>query len=342
MERLLNPDEWLAERNTRVLLDVRSPGEYAQGHIPDAISFPLFTDAERAKVGTLYKQQGKDVAFTVGLDIVGPKMAGFVRRASQIAPGKQIAVHCWRGGQRSRSMAWLLRAAGFDVAVLNGGYKVYRRFVLDFFERSPCQLIVVGGRTGAGKTRVLHALRALGEQVVDLEALARHKGSSFGSIGEDGQPTVEQFENDLFDAFQQLDWSKKIWLENESRSIGRVYIPEGLWKRMKNSPLLNIEIPHTDRVKNLVRDYAAFPAGELEQAFLRIDKKLGGLRLNEALEALRLGHYERAAEIALAYYDKTYQHGLDNNPSPDIRILKLEHSDPEKIALACREISRGC
>ena len=238
-------------------------------------------------------------------------------------------------------MAWLLGTAGFDVVTLAGGYKSFRRHVLDYFEQLPFSFLVVGGRTGSGKTKILHALRDLGEQIVDLEAIAHHKGSSFGSIGEAPQPTVEQFENDLFDVLRRLDPSSRVWIENESRSIGRVFVPEGMWKRMKNAPLFNIEIPHTDRVQNLVADYANCPVEELEAAFLRIDRKLGGQHLKTALEALECRDYSAAAEVALAYYDKTYQHGLDTNPSPDIRRLSFNFSDPEKIAAACLDMALG-
>ncbi|HNM27739.1 MAG TPA: tRNA 2-selenouridine(34) synthase MnmH, partial [Saprospiraceae bacterium] len=240
-----------------------------------------------------------------------------------------------------RSMAWLMQTSGFDVVTLSGGYKSFRRYALDYFERLPFRFVVVGGRTGSGKTHILHALQAQGEQVLDLEGLARHKGSSFGSIGELPQPTVEQFENDLMMRLHELDPGRRVWVENESRSIGRVYIPEGLWQQMKRSPLLNIEIPHRDRVQNLVADYAHFPVAELEAAFQRIDRKLGGLRLQNALEALQNGNFVLAAELALEYYDKTYQHGLDNNPSPDIHMLAFEHSDFEKIAACCLGIAAG-
>lgn len=341
MNLTLDIDRFLAESTSRTLLDVRSPGEFALGHIPGAQSFPLFSDEERAEVGLCYKQKGPEAALLLGLERVGPKMAGFLRRAEQLAPAKRLAVHCWRGGQRSQSMAWLLRLGGFDVVALSGGYKNYRRHVLGSFEHLPHRFIVLGGRTGSGKTGVLRALREKGEQVLDLEALAHHKGSAFGSIGQAPQPTVEQFENDLAAALQQLDPTRLIWVENESRSIGRVYIPPGLWATMKAAPLYNIEIPHEARLQNLVREYAAFGPAELTSAFRRIDSKLGGLRLKNALEALENGDFNTAASIALAYYDKTYQHGLDTNPSPQIYRLNFNYSDPEKIADACLELARG-
>lgn len=322
----------------RVILDVRSPGEYAQGHIPGAVSFPLFSDAERALVGTLYKQKGKEHALEAGLEITGPKMADFVRNAKQLAPHRSVAVHCWRGGQRSQSMAWLLRLSGFDVHTLQGGYKHYRRYVLEGFDTLTfADLRVVGGKTGSGKTKVLHALRALGEQIVDLEALAHHKGSSFGVIGEPPQPTVEQFENDLWAAITSLDFSKTIWVENESRSIGRVFIPEGFWTSMKNTSLYNIEIPQEARIQNLLEDYVLTDVSELEAAFRRIEKKLGGQHLKTALEALHQRDFATAAGIALQYYDKTYQHCLDVNISPQITHLSFSSGDAQNIAAQLKE-----
>lgn len=333
----LPPAEFLAAAGERVLLDVRSPGEYAQGHIPGAISFPLFSDEERAEVGTVYKQQGSETAMLIGLRIVGPKMEGFVRQARALAPDRRLAVHCWRGGQRSGSMAWLFRQSGFDVVTLDGGYKQYRQHVLAQFEKTDLPILVVGGKTGAGKTKILHALRDLGEQIIDLEGLAHHKGSSFGSIGELPQPTVEQFENDLFAAISCLDRGRHVWVENESRSIGRVYIPDGFWAHMRRSPLFHIEVPLHCRIQNLVTDYVGYSTEELEAAFLRIEKKLGGQHLKAALETLRAGDYAAAAEIALHYYDKTYRYGLENTSATAVYMLTFDHGDPRLIAQVCLE-----
>ncbi len=336
MEYRLNAPELLRDRNERVLLDVRSPGEYAQGHIPGAVSFPLFSNAERAEVGTIYKQKGPDAALELGLIFVGPKMAGFVQQARDLSPDRKIAVHCWRGGKRSQSVAWLLRTAGFDVATLAGGYKFYRRHVLDAFENSQLPLRIVGGPTGSGKTKILHALREQGGQIIDLEAIAHHKGSAFGFIGEAPQPTVEQFENNLFEAMLPLNPARTVWVENESRSIGRVYIPAAFWQKMKVAPLYNIEIPTAARLENLLRDYVLTDKTDLENAFLKIDRKLGGQNLKIALEALQNDDFSTAAQIALQYYDKTYQHCLDINTSPDIQHLQFDTGDPAVIAQALR------
>jgi tRNA 2-selenouridine synthase len=329
---------FLSTLHERVLLDVRSPGEYAQGHIPGAVCFPLFTDEERAKVGTLYKQVSAEAALLKGLEITGPKLADFVRQAARLAPHRKLAVHCLRGGQRSGSMAILLRTAGFNVVTLSGGYKTYRHLVLESFRDIQPAFVVLGGRTGSGKSKVLRALQSLGEQIIDLEALAHHKGSSFGSIGEQPQPTVEQFENDLHQAMQHLDATRPVWVENESRSIGRVYIPEDFWKHMKAGTLVNIEIPVEARLQNLIEDYAHCDTAVIQAAFERIGKRLGGQALIEALDAVEAGDAATAAGIALRYYDKTYQHCLDNNPTPRIHTLKFNTGEPVVIAEACKNL----
>jgi tRNA 2-selenouridine synthase len=341
MEKLISAAELLSQNSACPLLDVRSPGEFAHGHIPGAVSFPLFTDDERAQVGTVYKQKGKEAALVLGLEFVGPKMAGFVREAARMAPRKRVAVHCWRGGQRSRSMAWLLGMAGFEVFLLAGGYKNYRQHVLETFGKMPLKLIVIGGRTGTGKTKILYELQKLGEQIIDLEAIAHHKGSAFGWIGNAPQPSVEQFENDVFEALQHIDPTRRLWVENESRSIGQVFVPGGFWAQMKAAPLLNIAVPFEARVQNLLDDYACLPKADLALSFQKIDRKLGGLQLKTALEALAHDDFRAAAEIALWYYDKTYQHGLENNPSPVIRLLDFEHSDPHEIAQKCIQLAEN-
>jgi tRNA 2-selenouridine synthase len=335
MVKTLEIEDFLELSQQELTLDVRAPKEYAAGHIPHAVSFPLFSDEERAEVGTLYKQKGKEKALIRGLELVGPKMAGFVREVQRICPNKKLAVHCWRGGQRSGSMAWLFSQAGFEVYVLSGGYKAYRHYVLSQFEKNIPQLVVLGGRTGAGKTHILHALKEAGEQVIDLEGLANHKGSAFGDLGEPAQPTVEHFENLLETQLRALDKTRVIWVENESKNIGRVYVPDAFFKQMKHTTLLNIEIPDQERLQNLVDDYCNYGQDVLEAAFRKIERKLGGQNLKQALEFVQEGNFKEAAKIALFYYDKTYQHGLDTNPSPDIRLLKFDHRNPQIIAQNC-------
>ncbi|MEG1749979.1 MAG: tRNA 2-selenouridine(34) synthase MnmH, partial [Tannerellaceae bacterium] len=209
----LAPDDFLHQSRNGVILDVRTPDEYNVGHIPNAINFPLFTNEERIVVGTAYVKQGRDIAVEKGLELVGPKMATFVRQAKALAAGRTLYIHCWRGGMRSGSMAWLLRTAGLSVQLLQGGYKAYRQSFTDQLNNIPWKLIVLGGSTGCGKTPILHALEAKGEQVLHLEGLACHKGSAFGALGEGEQPTTEQFSNLLYDEFCRFDPRRRVWCE---------------------------------------------------------------------------------------------------------------------------------
>ncbi|MEM9918157.1 MAG: tRNA 2-selenouridine(34) synthase MnmH [Bacteroidota bacterium] len=332
MDKSIQADQIWKAMEERTLLDVRTPAEYTKGHIPGALSFPLFENQERVEIGTLYKQQSPRDAFLRGLELVGPKMADFVRKAEAIAPDKKLLLHCWRGGQRSGSMGWLLRSAGFDVRTLDGGYKAYRRFVHASFDQKNTSFIVLGGLTGCGKTDILHALRDVGHQVIDLEGIARHKGSAFGALGEQPQPTVEQFENDLYECCRNFEAGKPIWLENESKSIGRVYLPEGFWQNMKRAPVINIELPFERRLDILVDNYGAYPKEDLIEAFNRIRKRLGGQHLKAALEALQEGDLRSAAAIALRYYDKSYHFFLERSQVTELIPFKLDAHEPIQTA----------
>jgi len=304
----ITPDSLSSALINRVLLDVRTPAEFALGHIPGAYNLPLFSDEERVVVGTMYKQQSPDKAFMKGLEYAGARMPDYVKQARLLAPRGKVVVHCWRGGQRSGSLSWLLGFSGMDVVTLQGGYKAYRQFIHQEFVSRKLRMVVLGGPTGSAKTKTLHELAALGEQVIDLEQLAQHKGSAFGDLGEAPQPSVEQFENNLYAVFSQIDPQRRVWVENESRGIGRVFMPQGFWDQFRQSPLLDLEIPFEQRVAFLVATYASFDKDALRGAFLTIERRLGGLNLKNALAALQADDFATAAEIALRYYDKSYLH----------------------------------
>ncbi|MEM6319879.1 MAG: tRNA 2-selenouridine(34) synthase MnmH [Bacteroidota bacterium] len=314
------------------LFDVRTPAEFAKGHIPNANNLALFSDEERAVVGTLYKKVNPHQAMLKGLEFVGPKMRFLVEEVEKISKNKTVAVHCWRGGKRSGSVAWLLGMAGFEVKTIVGGYKAYRTYVLEQLAIRKAKLLVLGGKTGCGKTKILHQLRAKGEQVIDLEGLANHKGSAFGFIGEAKAPSVEQFENNLFEQFSALDLSKRIWVENESKRIGYVLIPEGFWRQMKAAPLVNMELPFEERLNVSLENYTTQERAELEKAFYNIRKRLGGENYQKALEFLAADNLKSAAAIALRYYDKQYQYMLEKNESPRIERLNFEKDEPSETA----------
>ncbi|AEE48199.1 tRNA 2-selenouridine(34) synthase MnmH [Haliscomenobacter hydrossis] len=308
MDLKIAPESLSNALKDRVLLDVRTPAEFAIGHIPGAYNLPLFSDEERVVVGTMYKQQSPDKAFLKGLEYAGARMPDYVKEARLLAPRGKVVVHCWRGGQRSGSLSWLLGFSGMDVMTLQGGYKAYRQFIHQEFARYQLRMLVLGGPTGSAKTKTLHALAALGEQIIDLEQLAQHKGSAFGDLGEAPQPSVEQFENNLYAVFSLIDPQRRVWVENESRGIGRVFMPQGFWDQFRQSPLLDLEIPFDQRVAFLVATYASFDKDALRTAFMNIERRLGGLNLKNALAALQADDFATAAEIALRYYDKSYLH----------------------------------
>ncbi|GAB4015223.1 tRNA 2-selenouridine(34) synthase MnmH [Spirosoma koreense] len=325
-------DTFLEKAHTLPVIDVRSPGEYTHAHIPGAVNIPLFDNAERAQVGTKYKQAGKDAAVLLGLNLVGPKLADFVKQSRKLNPdGKEVLVHCWRGGMRSGSFAWLLDTAGLSASTLVGGYKAYRNTVLAAFAE-PRQLLVLGGKTGSGKTDILKELARQGEQVIDLEALANHKGSSYGAIGQRPQPTTEQFENLLFGQWRQLDPARRIWLEDESRSIGSCFVPMPLWQQMRTAPIAVIELPKPLRISRLVAEYAGIDHALLVEATERIRKRLGGKVTKDALEALDRQDYATVVDLTLAYYDKAYLHGLSQRPEENIHSIDVQGDSSSETA----------
>ncbi|MBJ6110601.1 tRNA 2-selenouridine(34) synthase MnmH [Hymenobacter sp. BT523] len=304
------------------ILDVRAPIEFAQGHVPGALNLPLFTDEERARIGTAYKQVSQEHAVHLGLEFFGPKMSAMVKQAKKLAPGKEVRLHCWRGGMRSGAVLWLLELAGFKVHLLDKGYKDYRRAVLASFEE-PRAWRVLGGLTGSGKTDVLHALAAAPyrQPVLDLEGLAHHKGSAFGAIGQPAQPTQEQFENNLAAALLGLPTDAPVWVEDESRQIGRLTIPAPLFEQLRTSPRWVLEVPRAARVAKLAAEYGAENPVELAAAIERLHKRLGGLATQQALAAVEAGDFAHMVELVLDYYDKTYTYGLAQRPGEPARTF---------------------
>jgi tRNA 2-selenouridine synthase len=343
LTKVLDISQFIENIGVVPIIDVRSPKEFAQGHVPNAINIPIFTNDERAVVGTLYKQKGREEAIIKGLELVGGKLADFVRIAKQATPNKKLLVHCWRGGMRSQSMAWLFDTAGLQASTLEKGYKNYRRYVLSFFEKS-FDLLILGGMTGSGKTAILKEIIKQGQLGIDLEGLAHHKGSSFGSIGQEEQPTSEQFENDLqfllYQLLIQQSWNK-IWLEDESSHIGRVYLPKYFWEQMQNSPVICLQVPKNLRIERLVKEYAYCDKSLLEEAIVRIRKRLGFDKASEALKALEQNDFAKIADIALVYYDKAYTHDIARRHHSNIYNFPVSEDNPTQTALEIIELAKN-
>ncbi len=322
-------DQYFQQYHHIPIIDVRSPGEFEKGHIPGAFNVPLFSDNERAHVGTVYKQEGQEKAIDLGYLYVKPKLDWFIKEALRIAPGKQVAVHCWRGGMRSHAFADHLTENGFeDVMVIKQGYKAFRNHVLSSFDVD-VDLKVIGGYTGSGKTHILKNLMELDCQVIDLEGIAKHKGSAFGGIGEDSQPTVEQFENDLYMQWRKLDYSRPVYIEDESHNIGAVKIPMNLYTKIREAKVFFLDVPKEYRAKLLVQDYACYDNELLRSGILKISKRLGGLVTKLAIEALDKKDYFDVALLTLNYYDKSYMRGILRRDKEKVVKILLTDADPD-------------
>lgn len=331
MSKKIEVEAFLESGRQIPIIDVRSPKEYKTAHIPGAINIPLFSDEERAQVGTRYKQAGRDYAVQLGLEYVGPKMAEFAKEARKIAKNKELLVHCWRGGMRSSSMAWLFEMIGLKVSLLQGGYKAYRQYIRSQFDIE-IPIFILGGYTGSGKTEILYELQKLGQQIIDLEGIAHHKGSAFGTIGQLPQPTNEQFENNLASEWMKLDFTKPVWIEDESVTMGQCGIPFPLFQRMRDAQVYKVVIPKRVREERLVKEYANGDMEGLKSALERISRKLGGLRAQEAMQALEQEDFLKVAAISLQYYDKAYGFGISKREQSKVKEIHFSKDEPEQTA----------
>jgi tRNA 2-selenouridine synthase len=329
---MLDIGRFLEKGHNCPILDVRSPGEYDRGHIPGAMSLPLFSNEERSIVGTLFLQKGSGEAMLKGLEIVGPKMKEFVSQASVLTPDGELALYCWRGGMRSNSMAWLFNTSGIKSHTLKGGYKAWRRHVHDFFGQPVPNLYVIGGMTGTGKTEILEEIEKKGGQVVHLERLARHKGSVFGHLGMPPQPSTEQFENELYTGLSLLNNRKPVFVEDESLAIGQVFLPKSFFAQMSSARFVHIRVPFQERVKRLVHSYAGGETELLIAAISRIERRLGSEKAIMVKKFIIEGHMEKAVEIVLEYYDKVYTRSMGMHNRLEVQEFFFADENPGEIA----------
>lgn len=339
MIQKLSIQEFLSLATHHPVVDVRSPGEFDHAHIPNAFSVPLFDDEERKIVGTTYKQKSKEDAIKAGLEYFGVKMRKMVDEVEMILKNWQpvqsegqsqtpaiancVLVHCWRGGMRSAGVAWVLDLYGFKVYTLAGGYKAYRKWVLSQFEKQ-YRIKILGGYTGSGKTNVIKELEQSGQKIIDLELLAHHKGSAFGSLGEKAQPKQEMFENLLAKELSlKSSGSDFFWLEDESQRIGNLQIPMSFWHSMRKSSIYFLDVPFEERLQYITDEYGKFEKEKLVNAVIRIQKRLGGLETKNAINHLLENDHKECFRILLRYYDKWYEKALNNREELQSLLNKI-------------------
>ena len=301
------------------LIDVRSPDEYYKGHMPNSINIPLFDNEERSKIGTIYRNNGREKAVIQGLEYLSNKIENMVNKLfdaldyykikSLNANKEQLTlkIYCARGGMRSQSISWLLEKYNLRSITLNEGYKSYRKWTLDSFNKR-WEIVVIGGKTGTGKTKLLKLLNENNYQIVDLEGLASHRGSTFGGLGMKKQPSNEQFENMIAEQLEGFKTSDKIFVEAESANIGKCKIPHVFFSKMKKAERIEILKNESNRLDELIKTYSIFDKEDLKDAVMRINKRLGPQRTKIAIEAIENKDWKSVCKSVLEYYDKCYEH----------------------------------
>jgi tRNA 2-selenouridine synthase len=317
--RVATPIPYRELRSFDDILDARSPSEYAEDHLPGAINVPVLDDAERAAVGTVYKQQSAFDAKRIGAPLAARNIAAHIERLFSAKPrGWKPLVYCWRGGGRSGSLVHVLRQVGWDALRLEGGYKAFRRQVVADLEELPARFrfVVVCGATGSGKSRLLEALARAGAQVLDLELLAAHRGSVLGELPGAPQPSQKAFETAVWGALSQVDPDRPVFVESESKKVGNLRVPERLIERMRASRCLRLEADVDTRVALLLEDYAHFVASPaaLEEKLDLLRDLHGAERIAQWKQFLAAGHWQPLVRDLLeSHYDPAYRRSLARN-----------------------------
>ncbi len=326
------------------IIDVRSPAEFAEDHVPGAINLPVLDNEERAEVGTIYVQQSAFLARRIGAAKVARNVARHLETAlkDQAANFKPL-VYCWRGGQRSNAMATILSQVGWRTALLGGGYKTYRRRVQArlYDEVWPLRMVLLDGGTGSGKTEILRKLATRGVQTLDLEGLANHRGSLFGGFADAPQPHQKMFESRLLTALDRVDPARPVVAEAESSKIGDLNLPPALWERMKAAQRVEIVAPPAERARYLARTYHDIVENRdaLEEAFRRLPTHPGRERLHSWRAMADAGdHTALAQALVELHYDPAYARGRKKDARPRLRTVTLEALDEDGLEAAVGEV----
>ncbi|MDE2487422.1 MAG: tRNA 2-selenouridine(34) synthase MnmH [Alphaproteobacteria bacterium] len=328
-----------------MVIDVRSPAEFAEDHVPGAVNLPVLSDAERAEVGTIYVQESRFRARRIGAALIARNVARHLETALAEKDGAfRPLIYCWRGGQRSHAMATILSQVGWRTGLLKGGYKTYRRHVSAalYDAEAPHRLVLLESPTGCAKTELLGLVAGLGVQTLDLEGLAAHRGSLFGAIPGAAQPSQKMFESRLLSALQALDPARPVLVESESSKIGERMIPPALWRLMEAAPRITLSAPLEARARYLVSAYREItedPAA-LDDILARVPDRPGAKRLAEWRALAAAGAFEAlAAALMELHYDPAYRRSSRRDERPQLGAIALDRLDPAGLQQAAAQIS---
>jgi tRNA 2-selenouridine synthase len=329
-----------------VIVDARTPSEFAEDHIPGAINLPVLTDAERHEVGTIYVQESRFKARRIGGAYVARNVASYLQTVMSDWPGSfQPLVYCWRGGMRSHSMAVILAQVGWRTTVLRGGYHNYRRHVVErLYDGEPLKRVVLlDGHTGTGKTEVLQRLAERGVQTLDLEGLAEHRGSLLGALPGRPQPRQKMFESRLLAAIEKLDPERAVVIEAESSKVGERMLPPAVWSAMTQAPRIELTASAPERASYLAKAYADLgqDAETLISLLSRLPDRPGRKRLEAWTALVRAGALEEvAAGLMEAHYDPAYRRSSRQHERPVLGTVHLERLNASAFDAAADAVAR--
>lgn len=329
--------DWSDERIDEII-DVRSPAEFTEDHIPGALNLPVFSNEERAEIGTIYKQESPFLARRKGAAIVSHNIASHIQEHLRDRPEKwRPLIHCWRGGQRSRAFAHICAEIGWACFLLEGGYKTYRGQVLDGLRATPSglKIIIISGKTGVGKTHLLQAIDKQGGQVIDLESLACHKGSLLGADPAQNQPTQRYFESHLYDKMRRFDHTKPVFIEAESSRVGDIAIPKELWHKMRAAPMIELEASLETRLDLLKADYPHLldrEASDLHKLIDGMTKRYGKETTTNWRTDLQMGNFDNFIYQILAdHYDPSYERTSGRHERTLIGTVELRKNNASNL-----------
>lgn len=337
-------DDWRKIKNAEII-DVRSPSEFNNDHIPGSINIPILNDQQRHDVGKTYKEVNPFKAKIMGASIISKNISKFLDNEFFSRNGSwQALIYCWRGGQRSRSLALVLNEIGWRISILKGGYKNYRKLVLDELDDlSKYQFKILQGQTGSAKTKILNCLNNMNAQVIDLENLACHRGSLLGSEINKKQHSQRYFESLLHNAIDKFDCTKPIFIESESSKIGNLFLPSILLNKIKTSPAIEINSTINSRVNFLLKDYKTYihKKNSFTELFTHAKSKLGNKIVTKWQQSYKKKEWrDLAFQLITEYYDPLYSHNLKNKNNKVINKYHLQSLTNRSINDFCEVIKK--